>query len=102
MKRTTFGIYVKENSKTRVKEVPGYIIDYGIFRFGLYKSCRRWAITEISTGMLIGVEVERLKDVFLILDKNIELLEKLIEILKNPDERILEAQEKIREFYTIK
>ena len=102
MKKSMFGIYVNDHDNIRVEAVNGYILDYGCFRFGIRKSGQyTWSITEMSTGMLTGLYVNRKKDIISVLDNNVNLLDTLQKLLNNPDERIKAAQSAIREFYTV-
>ena len=101
MKKGTFAIYGIFNGEIKIESVNGYILDYGCFRFGIRKAGMQWSITDISTGMLIGLYADRKKDIIPLLETRTEFLDTLKRLLDNPDERILTAQEKIREFYTL-
>ena len=101
MKKGTFAIYGIFNGEIKIESVNGYILDYGCFRFGIRKAGMQWSITDISTGMLTGLYADRKKDIIPLLETRTEFLDTLKRRLDNPDKRILTAQEKIREFYTI-
>ena len=101
MKKGTFAIHCVRDGEVKIDVVNGYILDYGCFRFGIRKVGMQWSITDISTGMLTGLYADRKKDIIPLLETRPELLENLKRCLDNPDKRILAAQEKIREFYTL-
>lgn len=64
MKKGMFGIYrINEHRKIEVTPVNGYILDYGVFRFGIRKQWNQWSVTELSTGMLTGIYTSRKKDI---------------------------------------
>lgn len=100
MKKAIFAIYVRDNGQIKIDDVNGYILDYGRFRFGIRKF-GQWSITELSTGMLIGLYADRKKDIIPLLDNNINLLDTLQKKLDNPDTFVKVAQEMIRNHYTV-
>lgn len=99
MKKAIFKIYGHFENGAHIKDQEGYIFDYADFRFGCYNTGTGWAITEISTGMLIGLYAPRKKDIIPLLDENIERLESIRRALK--DEKNKAVQEEIRKAYSI-
>lgn len=99
MKKATFKIYGVFDGKKEIRDQQGYIFDYGRFRFGCHKIGREWAVTEISTGMLIGLYTLRKKDIIPLLDENIELLDAIQRALENEKNKAI--QQEIRKAYSI-
>ena len=84
MKRLEFEITISDLvGNITVKNVYGYCIEYGKYKFGLHKSFNHWNITELSTGAYICTGLKRMKDAIPWLDDNGELLNKLPEILNS-------------------
>lgn len=102
MKKGAFAIYCKRDGKEIIETVKGYLLDYGTFRFGIRREGKLWSITEISTGALIGIYAPRKKDVIKVLDENITRLETIQRVLNSNDPEILEIQQKIRDYYTVR
>lgn len=99
MKKATFKIYGIFDGQKEIRNQDGYIFDYGRFRFGCHKIGRGWAVTEISTGMLIGLYTLRKKDIIQHLDENFELLDKIQQMLDSG--KYAAIQEEIRKAYSV-
>lgn len=63
MKKQEYHIAIRDGKKTKDRVVKGYIYKCGKYFFGVTGERYGWRITELETGMYIGVTAEKLDDV---------------------------------------
>ena len=44
-----------DDNDVQIKDVEGYVFDYGKYRFGICKSNSLWILTDIKSGLLCGL-----------------------------------------------
>lgn len=100
MKKANFYIACNRYGELTIEKRAGYILDYGVFRLGIKKDFSEWNVTELSTGQLIPyITASRKKDIISILDNNNETLNRVTNILNNPDDKLIYIMDRIEEAY---